>query len=109
MKNISEFTPKNYREFYSMQELVNAIKRNVKVWCWAARGWTKMNKALLRFRVSAHRHKGFIYIAVNGSDLFDIWLTNLKGDVKHTFTDVYIEDLIDTIDNHIEKQSNYTF
>jgi hypothetical protein len=107
MKNISEFIPKNYREFYSMQELVSAISRTLKVITWAACGWTKMNKALLRFRVSAHRHKGYVYIAVNGADLFDIWLTNLKGDVKKTFTDVYVEDLITVIDDEIEKMPDY--
>lgn len=102
MKNISEFLPNKYREFYSMQELVSAISRTVKVLTWGTRGWTKMNNALLRFRVSARRHKGYIFIAVNGSDLYDVWLTDLKGNIKKTFNDVYVDDLISTIDNEIE-------
>lgn len=102
MNNISEFDKKSYREFYSMNELVNAIKRTVKVCTWGSHGWTKMNPYLLRFRVSAHRHKGYIFIAVNGMDLFDIWLTNLKGEIKKEFTDIYIEDLIEVIDTEIE-------
>jgi len=108
MENISEFQPKNYREFYSMEELVRTIGRTVKVWSWGANSWTKMNKALLRFKVQARRHRGHIYIAVNGLDLFDVWLTTLEGKIKKEFKDVYLEDLIDTIDNEIENIPEYT-
>jgi hypothetical protein len=108
MNNINEFTPKKYREFYSMNELVSVISKTIKIWSWGARNWTKINNYLLRVRVSAHRHKGYIYIAVNGADLFDVWLTNLKGEIKKEFNDVYLEDLITVIDNEIEKIPEYT-
>ena len=108
MENISEFDPKKYREFYSMQEFVSSIARTLKVVTWAARGWVKVNKALLRVTVSARRHKGYIYIAVNGADLFDVWLTNRAGLIKKTFTDVYVEDIINTIDKEIEWIEEYT-
>lgn len=110
MKNISEFNPqKGYREFYSMRELVSTLSRLTIVWSWGAHNWTQMSKYLLRFKVQAYRHKGYIFIAVNGSDLFDVWLTDLKGNIKHTFTDIFIEDLVEVIDEKIEKQSNYEF
>ena len=107
MKNISEFTKKGYREFYSMQEFVSSISRTLKVITWGARNWTKMSDYLLRVKVSAHRHKGYVYIAVNGSDLFDIWLTDIKGNIKKTFTDIYLEDLIGVIDDEIERIPKY--
>lgn len=97
------------RDFYSMQEFVGAIGRSMKVWSWGASAWTKMNEKVLRFKVNAHRHKGHIYVAVNGADLFDIYLTTLKGRVIKTFTDVYLEDFIDTIDNEIEKIEDYQY
>lgn len=109
MKNISEFTGIGYRDFYTMNDLIKVIGRTVKVMTWGAHGWIKMNKYLLRFRVQAHRHRGHVYIAVNGSDLFDIWLTNLKGEIKKEFKNVFIDDLISTIDDEIEKTSEYTF
>lgn len=107
MTNISEFDPKKYREFYSMQEFVNAIRRTRKVFTWGARGWTKMNKALLRFRVSAHRHKAYIYVAVNGADLYEIWLTKFDGTVVKEFKDIYVEDFITLIDDEIERIPAY--
>lgn len=109
MTNISEFNRKNYREFYSMSEFVQSIGRLSKVWSWGANSWTKMNPMLLRFKVQARRHKGHIYIAVNGADLFDVWLTTLSGKVKKEFKDVYLEDLIGVIDNEIEMIPEYTY
>ena len=107
MKNINEFQPKNYREFYSMEELVKTIARTMKVMSWGAHAWTKMNKSLLRFKVQAHRHKGHIYIAVNFLDLFDVFITTVQGNIVKTFENVYIEDLITTIDNEIERIPEY--
>ena len=107
MENISEFNPRAYREFYSMQDLVSAISRTITVRTWGANSYTKMSKYLLRFKVQARRHRGHIYIAVNGLDLFDVYLTTLGGKIKKEFKDVYIEDLINTIDKEIEYVSTY--
>jgi hypothetical protein len=109
MNNISEFTGKQYREFYSMNELVKTISKLIIVWSWGAREYTKMSNFLLRFRVSAHRHKGYVFVAVNGADLFDVWLTNLKGEIKKEFTDVYISELVSTIDDEIERIPEYEY
>ena len=102
MKNINELVTKNYREFYSMVEFVNAIKNKVVVWSWGAHGWTKMNNNLLRFRVKGYLHKGYVFVAVNGRDLFDVWTTNLKGEIKDSKTDIYIEDFITIVDKMVE-------
>ena len=102
MENISEFKKSDYREFYSMLEFVTAIRRTLKVATWGAHGWIKMNDQLLRFRVQARRHRGYIFVAVNGLDLFDVWLTGLKGNVKKEFNNLYAEDFISVIDTEIE-------
>lgn len=60
------------------------------------------------FKVNGRLHKGWVLITVNGSDLFDIYLTKpqLKygstSGMKPTVSDVYLEDLMDTLDNLIE-------
>ena len=102
MKNISEFEPKKYRVFYSMVEFVNSIKNKVIVWSWGAHGWTKMNNSLLRFRVRGYLHKGYVFVAVNSSDLYDVWITNLKGEIKDSKTDIYVEDFINIVDKMVE-------
>jgi hypothetical protein len=107
MKNITEINRNELATFYSMTELVNSLRKSQKVWSWGARGWTNMEYKFLKFRVSGHLFKGVVYIGVNGKDLFDVYLTNLRGSIQHEINDVYVEDLIDTIDGKVEKIAAY--
>ena len=94
---------------FDMAETVNSLRKLVKVWSWGARGWTVMNSYCLRFRVSGHHHKGYIYLVVNDADLFDVYYTNLKNEIKHVSKNVFIGDLVDTIDEKVEKIPQYRF
>ena len=104
MKNISEFVPKHYREWGDMLDFVNELKKMVvPVWSWGAEGWKEaIKKKLLQFKVNGKKHKGYVYIAVNGSDYFDIWLTDLQGNVVKEFTDIDLFSVVDTIDGAVE-------
>jgi hypothetical protein len=94
----------NGRE-WDQVELVNAISRKQIVWCWGAQAWTTISKFALRFKVNGHLHKGHVYLAVNASDLYDIYLTTIRGKVVKIIKDVYIENLIETIDGSVEKRT----
>lgn len=107
MKNIVNINKENYMRFETMTDLVNAMRKSQKVWSWGARGWTNMEHKFLKFRVSGHLFKGVIYIGVNGKDLFDVYMTDLKGVIQQEVNDVYIEDLIDAIDTRVEKVNSY--
>jgi hypothetical protein len=109
MENIIDINKENYSRFETMTDLVNAMRKSQKVWSWGARGWTNMEHKFLKFRVSGHLFKGVIYIGVNGKDLFDVYLTNLKGAIQQEVNDVYIEDLIDAIDGKVEKIPAYAW
>jgi hypothetical protein len=107
MKNIIEINKENYRRFETMTELVNAMRKSQKVWSWGARGWTNIEHKFLKFRVSGHLFRGVIYVGVNGGDLFDIYLTNLKGVIQEEMKDVYIDELVDRIDQKVERITAY--
>lgn len=93
---------KSHRPFDDMRGLVNALQRHQTVWSWGANNWTKMNDYCLRFTVNGHHFRGHIYLVVNGSDLFDVYLTSNRGNIKDTLTDIYLEDLVDVIDKRVE-------
>jgi len=61
-----------------------------------------------RFRVSGHHHKGYVYIILNGLDLFDVYYTNIKHVIKKIDNDVYVFDLVDRLDTSIEKIPSYS-
>lgn len=76
--------------------------RNI-IWSWGTRLPVIMKKdQCLRFRVNGKKHAGHVYIVLNGLDLFDIYYTSIHGVIKKVSTDVYIDELINTLDVNIE-------
>ena len=98
---------KTHVPFSDMTGLVRAMSRTMTVMSWGAHAWTKVNDKLLRFMVQARRHHGHVYIAVNAGDLFDVIFTTNRGRITDKIEDVFIEDLISTIDEKIERIDAY--
>lgn len=96
-----------HRAFDDMNGLVTELRKLQTVWSWGADQWMKMNSHCLRFRVNGHHHRGHVYLAVNGRDLFDVVLTSGRGTIRHTMTDIHLDDLVDTIDQAVERIPAY--
>lgn len=101
--------------------LLGYLKADIfKFWSWGAHAFTtntdiwQDNKIILRansmfrMRVKGHHHKGHVYIFLNGSDLFDVYLTNLKGQIKKKIEGLYNDQLADWIDENVEKIPAYS-
>lgn len=99
---------KSMRQMNISEVLTYFKLHNYRFWSWGPQAFTNINDRGLRFKVSGHHHKGHVYLFVNGSDLFDIYLTSLQGSIKETIKDVFIEDLFDILDGKIEYISEYT-
>ena len=63
----------------------------------------------LRFTVSGMIHKGHVYVFLSANDTFEVHLTSRRGRLIETIKDVYLEDLIETIDIKVERIKNYRF
>ncbi|MEA4983208.1 MAG: hypothetical protein VB066_10890 [Paludibacter sp.] len=62
----------------------------------------------LKFTVNGFKHKGMVQVKYNeGADLFDIFLIDKDDMVKETIEGVYFDELVNTIDNHVELVPNY--
>ncbi|MDD3321199.1 MAG: hypothetical protein PHS59_07130 [Paludibacter sp.] len=62
----------------------------------------------LRFKVNGFLLKGSVHILYNGgSDLFDISFVKEDGTLKNTLVGIYFDQLVEVIDNHVEKVENY--
>ncbi len=107
MKNIKDIDKEHYAKFYSMKELVQAMLVNPKVWSWGAEDYANIEDLFLRFKVNGHHLQGWIYIGVNGLDLFEVFFTNRSGEIVDEMLDVYIDELIDKIDEKVEKIPGY--
>lgn len=101
------------REFYSMDELHSIMRGNVKVWSWGAHDYRNIENKILRFKVGGRHFKGLVWIAVNGADLFNIYFSKGRRsengcyELVEKISDIFIEDLLDTIDKKVEYMPNY--
>lgn len=80
--------------------------RNI-VWSWGAKSWTNVQNKGFAFNVNGFNFKGNVMITVNGSDLFDIYFHNRMGKVVNEINNIYLDDLIEVLDNQIEKTETY--
>ena len=62
----------------------------------------------LKFSVNGFILKGQVQITYNeGADLFDLTFFTEENQILNTLTGVYIDELVDTIDRHVERVDNY--
>ena len=62
----------------------------------------------LKFSVNGFILKGKVQIIYNeGADLFDLTFYTEDNQVRNTLTGIYIDELVDTIDRHVERVDNY--
>ena len=100
------------REMY-LPDLMMLLKSSGMIMkSWGADGFTVDNKnhpKMFRMYVRGHHHKGYVYIFLNGLDLFDVFLTNKKDEIKDRTEEmgIYADQLVDWIDEKIEKIPEY--
>ena len=97
------------REF-DLNEISNFIASAVPFsWSWGFKNpETIVKKKAFRFVVNGHHHKGYVYIVLGFMDTFDIYYTTKEDVIVEISNDVYIMDLIDTLDITIEKVAEYS-
>ena len=62
----------------------------------------------LRFQVNGFLHSGLVEIRYNeGADLFDIYLIGDDNQIKETIEEIYFDQLVEVIDNHVEYIEDY--
>jgi len=62
----------------------------------------------LRFSVNGFKHKGNVAVRYNeGLDLFDVEILTPENELIETIERVYFDQLIEIIDNRVEKVENY--
>ena len=96
------------REF-DPNELMVAMRKGafMTVASWGARGWMRNENLWLRFLVSGHHHKGYVYITLAWNDTFTLYFTNNRGKIVDKKEEVYIDELIEKIDVRVEKIGDY--
>lgn len=112
-EKIKEIT--RYCRVMNPRETINQLNLNpTKFMCWGATRFTidnKKNPRMLRFSVSGMKHKGYVYIFLNGIDMYDVYITKYNGTIvdKTDDTGLFFDQLTDWIDDRIEKIEKYAW
>jgi len=89
---------------------VNEIHRFIagsgptRAWSWGFCNPVIIKKnQIYRFTVNGHHHRGYVYISLAFSDTFTVYYTSNRNTIKKISEMVYIDELIDRLDEDIEK------
>jgi hypothetical protein len=101
------------REMYlpDLKTLINPFRSN-KVASWGAHNFIVDNTKqprMFRMMVQGNHFRGHVYLFLNGADLFDVYLTSIRGTIKDRTDEmgIYVDQLIDWIDRKVERIPEY--
>jgi hypothetical protein len=78
-----------------------------RYWSWGvSKRINLMNKALI-LKVSGHLFKGYVVIALDYNDTYNVHLVTTHGNISKSIENVYCDELAEVIDNHIERIPEY--
>ena len=90
-----------------VQYIMSILKAKLMVvWSWGFNSPMAIPNGL-RFKVRGFKFRGVVEVAYNESkDLFEVSFIK-RGKVVEVITDVYLDMLVDVIDNKVEKTADY--
>lgn len=89
-------------------ETLSVLSHNrITFYSWGAHAFKNFSNRVLRFKVNGRHHKGHVYVVVNGSDLYDVYLTTTRGNIVREMKDIYFDELQMRVDNAIERVDEY--
>ena len=96
---------------YTASTIMSVLKaRPNTLMSWGSRNFKACefeNKPALMFRVSGFIHSGLVYVTYNeSSDLYDIYITNMRSRILETFEGAYFDMLTDVIDSLVETKND---
>ena len=89
------------------QYIMSILKTKLMVvWSWGFNSPMAIPNGL-RFKVQGFKFRGVVEVVYNESkDLFEVSFIK-RGKVVEVITDVYLDMLVDVIDNKVEKTADY--
>ena len=76
-------------------------------WSWGVPKFTNFEDKALVFKVNGHLHKGYVCITLNWDDTYIVTLLLTHGNIVKTLENVYFDDLVEKIDEVVEKIPEY--
>ena len=92
------------------QYIMMILKSRLTVmFSWGARRFTAIQNGLV-FHVQGYLLNGWVKVLYNeGTDAFDLSFINNRKEIVKTVNEVYIDNLVDVIDYHVENDDSLKY
>jgi hypothetical protein len=98
---------KGEREF-DLKETLSVLQYNRSIfWSWGVSKMINLKNKGLMMKVSGHHHKGWVLITLGWEDLYKVYIISNSGKELNAYDGVFFDDLVEIIDNRIEKIPEY--
>jgi hypothetical protein len=95
---------------FNVRETLSVLSHNKPIFfSWGVSRLTNVMDKGLMFKVNGHHHKGYVLITLDWTDTYDVHLISTHGNIVKSFDMVYFDDLVEIIDNNIERIKDYQF
>ena len=92
------------------QYILQILKSRLNIlFSWGARRFTAIQDGLI-FHVQGYLLTGWVKVLYNyGSDAFDVYFLNNRKELVKEVSEVYLDNLVDVIDYHVEKDGSFNY
>jgi len=95
---------------FDVKETLSVLTHNRGIWwSWGSRNLVNIKDKGLLFTVSGMKHKGRVLVTLGWNDTYTFRLLTGQYNEVYKETDVYFDELVERIDEKIEKQAYYAF
>lgn len=93
---------------FSVQETLSQLSVNKPIlWSWGMNDLTNVQNKGFLFKVQGHHHKGYVFITLSFMDTYTVRIVGTDGVIKDTYENVYCDQLVEIIDNRVERIADY--
>ena len=104
---VKSVASKYEREFNPL-ETMQVLRHDIMVYfSWGVSKLTNFENKALVLKVNARRHKAYVVITLAWNDTYSVYLFQTNGKIKKEFKEVYFDQLVEVIDNEIERIPEY--
>jgi hypothetical protein len=95
---------------FNTQETLMVLRHNRNIfWSWGVSKMVNLQNKGLILKVSGHHHKGWVLVTLGWEDLYKVHIVSNSGKVLYKYEGIFFDDLVDIIDNRIEKIPDYKY
>lgn len=95
---------------FDLNETLLVLRSNQSIYLsWGVSKLVNLQNKGLIMKVNGHHHKGWVLITLGWEDLYKVYIVSNTGDILDQCEGIFFDQLVEMIDNRIERIPDYQF